>query len=114
LLQEAGGYVVYTLVDDDEETLQQVDAARTLAREVNRQIERVALRFDSTEGEFLCECGSADCNARLRLTIEEYERIRADEHRYFIATGHQLVVPTDRIVQRTARYVVAESRFAPA
>jgi hypothetical protein len=111
VVQEAADHEVSIHMGD--ETQAQIDGARALAREVNRQIERVAMRFDSTEGEFLCECGSADCNARLRLTIEEYERIRADEHRYFIATGHELA-PADRVVQRTDRYVVAESAIAPA
>lgn len=96
-----------------DETQAQIEAARALAREVNTQIERVAIRFDSTEGEFLCECGTGDCTARLRLTIEEYDRIRADENRFFIAAGHELA-PADRVVQRTPRYVVAESGLAPA
>jgi inactivated superfamily I helicase len=111
-VQEAADHEVSIRMGD--ETSGQIDAARALAREVNTQIERVAIRFDSSEGEFLCECGSAECNARLRLTIEEYERIRADENRFFIATGHDLA-PTDRIVQRTPRYVVAEAPgLAPA
>ena len=81
-------------------------AARALAREVNRQIERVALRFESQDGDFLCECGRADCSRRVRLQISEYDAIR-DAGRYVTVPGHELA-PFDRVVEKHRAYVVAE------
>jgi hypothetical protein len=108
-VQEAAVYAVSFSMGD--ETTHQTSAARTLAREVNQQIERVAVRFQSPEGEFLCECGSADCAARLRMPLEAYERIRADAGRYFVAPGHA-VEAVDRVVERHAAYLVAEAALA--
>ena len=84
-------------------------AARALAREVNDQIERVALRFESSEGEFLCECGRSDCGVRLRLSIEEYQHIRSSGGRFLIVLGHE--IEPDRVVERTDRYLVAELSY---
>ncbi|MFP5328176.1 MAG: hypothetical protein ACLGHT_11925, partial [Acidimicrobiia bacterium] len=62
-------------------------AARMLAREVNRQIERVATRFDSTEGDFLCECGRGDCAARVRLELADFDAVR-QAGRFVTVPGH--------------------------
>jgi hypothetical protein len=84
-----------------------IAAARTLAREVNKQIERVALRFESRDGDFLCECGRAECSERLRLGIAEYDAIRAAGR--FVATpGHELA-SHDRVIERHENYVVGEA-----
>lgn len=84
-----------------------IAAARALAREVNRQIERVALRFESREGDFLCECGRADCSERLRLEISEYDAIRT-AGRFVAVPGHELA-SHDRVVERCESYVIAEA-----
>ena len=84
-----------------------IEAARSLAREVNKQIERVALRFESRDGDFLCECGRADCASRVRLDIETYDVIRA-AGRFVAVPGHELE-PHDRVVERNDRYVVGEA-----
>lgn len=86
---------------------QAIAAARTLAREVNKQIERVALRFESRDGDFLCECGRADCSERLRLDISEYDAIRA-AGRFVAIPGHELA-PHDRVVERFETYVIGEA-----
>lgn len=83
-----------------------ISAARTLAREVNRQIERVAQRFESRDGDFLCECGRAECAQRVRLRLEQYDAIRAAG--CFVAIpGHELEAH-DRVVERHQDYVVGE------
>ena len=86
---------------------QAIATARTLAREVNKQIERVALRFESHNGDFLCECGRADCSERLRLDISEYDAVRG-AGRFVAIPGHELV-PHDRVVERFETYVVGEA-----
>ena len=92
---------------------EQITAARALAREVNAEIERVALRLEALEGEFLCECGRADCTFRLRLTLDEWEAIRADGGRYFVAEPHH-VDGRERVIERRSRYVIAEPLLGAA
>jgi hypothetical protein len=108
-VQEAAAYAVSMCMGDEQQ--QGTPAARSLAREVNTQIERVAMRFESPEGEFLCECGSADCDARLRMPLDEYERIRTEAGRYFVAPGHEARAD-DPVIERHDAYVVAQAALA--
>ena len=40
--------------------------------------------------EIHCECGAfPTCDARLRLPVEEYERIRSQDDRFAVAPGHE-------------------------
>ena len=57
--------------------------------------------------EFVCECGHDDCDAALRLTLEEYDALRSDEGYLAVVPGHQ---PHDvELVAYTDRYVLASS-----
>jgi hypothetical protein len=58
-------------------------------REVNERIVRLNQVFESPEGEFLCECANSSCAERLRLSLGEYEAIRADPRRFLMASGHE-------------------------
>ena len=55
----------------------------------------------------VCECGDADCEARLRLTVAEYEEVRGDSRRFAIVHEH-LVHAAERVVERRERYSVVE------
>jgi hypothetical protein len=58
-------------------------------------------------GDFLCECADVECALRLRLTLDEYEEIRADPRRFLMATGHER--PGVRVLARRDGYEVVES-----
>lgn len=58
-------------------------------REVNERIIRLNQVFESPEGDFLCECANSRCAERLRLTLDEYDAIRADPRRFLMAAGHE-------------------------
>jgi hypothetical protein len=62
-------------------------------REVNERIEELAKsgdfgEFDSLE--ILCECGNADCQEPLRLSVADYERVRQEPTDFFVAPGHAI------------------------
>ncbi len=38
---------------------------------------------------FICECGSETCLDGIRLTLEEYESVRADGRSFVLASGHE-------------------------
>lgn len=59
-------------------------------RSVNESIERQALVFGGTDAyEFVCECMQSACFERIRLTLGEYEGVRAEGTRFAIVPGHE-------------------------
>jgi hypothetical protein len=56
-------------------------------REVNERIRDVVPSEDGAV-DFLCECGREDCVEQIKLTMDEYERVRADPVQFFVKPGH--------------------------
>jgi hypothetical protein len=85
--------------------LQRQRAAKnqSLFREVNERIEDLAANALFTT--FVCECMDETCDQSVPLTVEEYERIRADGNRFFVLPSH-VVLELEEIVESTDRYVV--------
>ena len=58
-------------------------------REANERILQSAREHDMTDAiPFLCECPNPACTAIIRLSDEEFHRIRGDSKRFFNAPGH--------------------------
>ena len=58
-------------------------------RDANEQIFRSTCNYDITRAiPFLCECAEPSCTAIIRLSGDEYARIRADPKRFFYVVGH--------------------------
>jgi hypothetical protein len=102
---------------DERAQFRQLAKNERLLREANEEIEREArddqrehgIRRNETELEFFCACGRADCEARLLLTLAEYEAAHAEPHRFIVAASH--VNPgIERLVEEHDRYVVVEKR----
>jgi len=85
-------------------------------RDVNERIQDVASTFDLTTEplDLICECGDAACVARISLTRDEYEAVRADAELFAVSTGH--VAPdVEELVASHSRYdVVRKNRGVPA
>jgi hypothetical protein len=97
--------------DDREERLAKNEV---LFRTVNEAIEQQALRFGGIdEYEFICECASRTCLDRIMLTLRQYEQIRADGTRFFVAPGHANV-EIEKIVEQSHRFHVVEKDGAAA
>lgn len=80
-----------------------------LFREVNERIREAADRLGGAnyEHEFLCECFDAQCRDHVRLTLDEYERVRADGTRFVVAPGH--VAPeVEHVVDTHEDHVLVE------
>lgn len=61
-----------------------------LFRSVNESIEQQAIRSGGLESyEFICECASTACFARVTLTLAQYESVRRDGTTFFVTPGHQ-------------------------
>jgi hypothetical protein len=63
--------------------------------------------------EFICECANGECEARVSLTVGEYESVRLIATRFLVVPGHVLV-EVERVVELTDRFAVVEKFGAVA
>ena len=85
-----------------------------LHREVNERLAKLDKQADAGWGsggelfEFLCECGTVNgCNARVKMMLTDYERVRAQDDRFAVAPGHENL-GIERVVDRGESYVVVD------
>lgn len=79
-----------------------------LVRDVNERINEGAERFDiKSRTDFLCECANDGCSERIRLTIDDYNRIREEANWFFVVPGHE-IPELERVVGTGEDYVVVE------
>jgi hypothetical protein len=80
-------------------------------REANDRIADRAIELD-WRGPFpiLCECGDRRCFAILRVTLEEYESVRAQLEQYLVKPGHEL--SGGFLVEQNERLAVLERLLA--
>jgi hypothetical protein len=79
-------------------------------RTVNREIEYTAQQLGDgpdDELQIVCECGEDGCKATLTLTISEYDGVHRQRDRFAVAPGHENP-ELERVVEKTARYVVVD------
>jgi hypothetical protein len=83
----------------------------TRFRRVNEQLldRWEELEVPERETLFICECADRDCTAVLRMTLAEYEAVRASPHTFAIVSGHE-DEPTETVV--TGEVCEADGRFA--
>jgi hypothetical protein len=78
-------------------------------REAN---EKIRARADDAPLErvpFLCECPDPECMTIVRMTLPEYQAVRADPAHFFTATEHeQAEDPIGRVVSREDAYIIVE------
>jgi hypothetical protein len=80
-------------------------------REANEQIRAKADEYDAPVERvpFLCECPVPSCTQILRLTLTEYENVRANPSHFFTVPGHeQADSAVGHVVSRESDYVVVE------
>ena len=57
---------------------------------------------------FQCECGDTDsCDARLQMTLAEYERVRSQRDRFAVLPGHE-TPEIEHVVERSERYLIVD------
>lgn len=88
------------------ERARRVGQNQSLFREVNERAAEVVNRLDRAF-QFLCECANLDCSAYLTVRLDDYERVRANSRRFFVATGHQLP-EFERVVEEGPGWCVVE------
>ena len=79
-----------------------------LFREVNEAITRGLWPHDAQRQiAFRCECARLDCNSPVRVTLPDYEEVRAHPRRFLLAPGHE-IVDAERVIEKHPAYVVVE------
>lgn len=77
-------------------------------RSVNERIEQQAIRFGGLDHyDFICECSSSECVERVSLSLIEYERVRAEGARFFVAPGHSNI-EVEIVADSSPRYDTVE------
>jgi hypothetical protein len=81
---------------------------------VNGQIREINERFGHGMGSYdiLCECGRGGCLQRIEIPVSAYAEVRADDHRYLVAPGHEWS-QADKIVGGGSTYSVVTAERRP-
>jgi hypothetical protein len=81
-------------------------------RALNERMEghnAVHVWVDPPMPDWICECASSECMRPVRLTIAEYEAVRAVPTRFFVLPSEEHLSPAgERVVERNDRYWVVE------
>lgn len=93
--------------DVDETSQRRFAHNEVIFRSINDQVLALEERFGSREGGFLCECAETTCSETVFLRLDEYERIHADERRFFVVPGHE-VTEIETVVERHDSYLIVE------
>jgi hypothetical protein len=79
---------------------------QSLFREVNERIEALAERWSAADAPlYVCECLDTDCAQMIRIAQDEYERVRQNSTRFFVAPGHEDRT-VETVVEKTDHYYV--------
>jgi hypothetical protein len=94
---------------------ERVGKNEALFRQVNERLKELGEGFSlvSEVGDFICECGSASCAAPIRMTLAEYEQVRADPELFFVLSGHG-VDDVETVVESREGYDVVRKREGEA
>jgi len=76
-------------------------------RKLNERIEEDRLRVQPSLSEWICECWDETCGLPVKLTIAEYEAVRAEPTHFFVAPSEEHLSPDiEYIVRQEPRYWV--------
>jgi hypothetical protein len=99
-------------VTDEEERLARNEVT---FREANERVETTARRLELDQlVPFICECGRPECMTVVRVTTEDYERVRREPTRFLYAAGHDQGMVHSRVVETLEGAVVVEKLDGPA
>jgi 5-bromo-4-chloroindolyl phosphate hydrolysis protein len=91
----------------DVDRLERAARNQSLFREVNERLEDLATTFQELAGTtmFACECADLRCVEKVELTLDEYERVRAEPNQFIVLAGH-VYSDVESVVHETDRFVV--------
>jgi hypothetical protein len=99
----------------DDERIRRIGENEALYRQVNERVEEINDAFGTVTGvaEIMCECGSLECSAQIKVPREAYERVRANSARFLIRPDHEFP-EAEHVVERHETYAVVQKDPGPA
>lgn len=94
------------------ENMDEADAIRhakneVLLRRYNEHVEAERMLVQPTLSEWVCECADERCAQPVKLSIAEYEAVRAEPTHFFVVPSDEHVAPEiEYVVGREPRYWV--------
>ena len=76
------------------------------ARDINEQKAEWLDRGHESLG-FLCECWQNDCGEHIRLSAEEWDRVRAQPNRFAVVPGH-IAGEFETVIEEHSRFWLVE------
>ncbi len=99
----------------DDERARRIGVNEGLFRKMNEQLKALAEQFELDDQLLLvCECGYPECEQRVRVPPEEYERIRSDARLFALVPGHELEDVEEVVAERDGYHVVKKHDGTPA
>jgi hypothetical protein len=94
-----------------EERARRIGQNEDLFRRVNEQIEALndAFSLVAPSLTIVCECGDLSCIEQIELSVDEYERLRANATWFAVKAGHEREDVED-VVEQYAGYEVVQKR----
>jgi hypothetical protein len=88
---------------------QRIGRNEIVFREVNERLRELGEGFSliSEVAEFVCECATASCTARIQMPLSEYERVRSDPKWFVVVPGHE-AFDYERLVEQGDGYTIVE------
>ena len=100
-----------------DERQRRIGENEALFRKINEGVDELNRSLAQLTDEtihIVCECGSLECQERLVVPLDVYERVRAESELFFVLPGHELP-STEDVVEETARFsVVRKHAGGPA
>lgn len=95
-------------------TVQRVALNQATFRDANEKIQAVAGRIgvDADAVPFLCECPRRECTDIVRLTLCDYETVRARPTWFVVVPGHEIweveEISVARVAERREQFTIME------
>ena len=80
-------------MNDEKSAAQQINTELAI-RGANKRVKKVIEKHTPNEEQatlkidFYCECSDYNCQERISLTLEEFEKLHDEQSRFVIAKGH--------------------------
>jgi hypothetical protein len=97
-------------------SLERLARNEALFREVNETVAELSAHWDdaaTAQHAFVCECAGLDCREQLKLSLDEYRRLRARSDCFAVKPGHEMGPALERVVGAHCDYVIVEKQVTP-
>ena len=91
-----------------DDTKARLGANEAVFRQINEGIERGQWPGEEdAPASFRCECARLGCNEMVELSVNEYERVRANPRQFLVIPGHQ-DPEAEKVIEAHSGYLVVE------